>query len=159
MNWKQHLIRLYFRVAMKPVARLTRGMTLGARVIVIDDANRVLLVKATFSERWILPGGGVERGETVEQSATRELLEEAGVAPRGPLQLVGVYSNDAIFPGDHLVVFCLRSFEQLPWSPDVEIEDARFFALNELPNINKGSLMRIQEHLQGKAPSPYWAEP
>jgi 8-oxo-dGTP pyrophosphatase MutT (NUDIX family) len=157
---KYHLIRLGFKVAMKPMARLLRGMTLGSRVLVIDSQNRVLLVKATYSTHWILPGGGVERGETAEQSGLRELEEEAGVRATGPLQLLGVFSNDARFRGDHLIVYVLREFEHIPWTPDAEIEAAEFFALDTLPSlVNKGSMMRIDEVLRGKPPSPYWAEP
>ena len=40
---------------------------------------------------WALPGGFAERGETLEQTAVRELEEETGVTG-APLKLVGVYS-------------------------------------------------------------------
>ena len=37
---------------------------------------------------WSVPGGHVDPGETPEQAAVRELFEEAGIAPTGPLWLV-----------------------------------------------------------------------
>lgn len=50
----------------------------GARVV--DDDGRILLTReARAPETWILPGGGHEPGESFEETARRELWEEAGV--------------------------------------------------------------------------------
>ena len=63
--------------AMRRVAhtywRFTRGMTLGVRALVIDERNRVFLVKHSYVSGWYLPGGGVEPGETVIDALIREL--------------------------------------------------------------------------------------
>jgi 8-oxo-dGTP pyrophosphatase MutT (NUDIX family) len=54
------------------------------RVLLLDDAGRVLLIESyvdvgTSSTHWITPGGGAEPGETPADAAARELLEETGV--------------------------------------------------------------------------------
>jgi 8-oxo-dGTP pyrophosphatase MutT (NUDIX family) len=49
-----------------------------ARVLLIDDRDRLLLLRARVA--WITPGGGVEPGESHEDAALRELREETGVA-------------------------------------------------------------------------------
>jgi 8-oxo-dGTP pyrophosphatase MutT (NUDIX family) len=55
-----------------------------ARVVVIDDAGRVLLERVRVGADpaqgtwWELPGGGLERGESTADAAARELREETG---------------------------------------------------------------------------------
>ena len=50
------------------------------RVIVYRDDGRILLVRSCFSrQEWALPGGGVNRNESYEQAAVREVLEEIGL--------------------------------------------------------------------------------
>ncbi len=51
------------------------------RAIVIDDAERLLLVRFEFPDRvvWATPGGGIEPGESHLTAIRRELREEVGV--------------------------------------------------------------------------------
>ena len=49
---------------------IVRPITLGVRILLIDG-DRVILVKHSYEPGWFLPGGGVKRGETLEQAARR----------------------------------------------------------------------------------------
>ena len=49
---------------------------------VVFDANRVLMVKRgrpPAQGQWAIPGGNVELGETLQDAAQREILEETGI--------------------------------------------------------------------------------
>lgn len=48
------------------------------RVLIIQD-NKILLVKELDDSWWALPGGGIDHGETIQSSLTREVEEELGV--------------------------------------------------------------------------------
>ena len=61
--------------------------------------RRYLLVRASRDPGWVLPKGHIERGETPEQAAVREVAEEAGISIE-ITGLAGVYSSP-----DHIVVY------------------------------------------------------
>lgn len=138
--------------------RLSRGLTLGAQAALIDSDSRILLIRHTYRPGWHFPGGGVERGETIEQALTRELDEEACVALTEPAQLFSIYSNAAVFPNDHVALFVARSWRQLREpKPNHEIAEQRLFAASELPSdLNPGTGRRIAEILGGLERSPFW---
>ncbi|MGA8692117.1 MAG: NUDIX domain-containing protein, partial [Methyloceanibacter sp.] len=76
----------------RPFLRLQRGLTLGAQGVVIDQDDRILLVRHTYRPGWFFPGGGVEWNETLGTALARELEEEVGVSLTGPTQLHGVFA-------------------------------------------------------------------
>ena len=132
------------------VWRITRPITIGVRVLLIKD-HSVVLVKHTYLPNWHLPGGGVDRGETLEQAARREALEEAG-ATLGKLTLIGVYSRFYGGKSDHVTVFACADFT-LDGTSDYEIEECRCFDLDELPpDTSPGTRRRIHEFLHREAP-------
>jgi ADP-ribose pyrophosphatase YjhB (NUDIX family) len=140
------------------VALLQRPMTLGVRGLVVDEAGRVLLVRHTYIGGFFLPGGGVEKGETLEQALTRELLEEGNVALEGAPTLFGVYLNRAASKRDHVAFYVVRAFRHLgARAPDHEIAEAQFFPLDALPSTTtRATRARLAEALDGAPTSPYW---
>jgi 8-oxo-dGTP pyrophosphatase MutT (NUDIX family) len=151
------LLKTASKLLLQPFHRQMRGLTLGTRTAVLDAENRVLLVKHGYSPGWHFPGGGVERGETIYQSAIRELQEEAGIAAGEQPVLKGICLNDANFAGDHIVVFVLRKFSQRPWKPSLEISHAQFFAGDQLPDdTTVGTRRRLTEIVEGRDVAPVW---
>ncbi len=152
MNARYILFGVFHRTLGRTFLRWKRGLTLGARVAVIDSAGRFLLVKQSYAPGWLFPGGGVEFGETCEEAALRELHEEAEVKPAGPLALHGVFSNHTKFPGDHLVVYTLREFSWSGFTPTREIIAAEFFDPGDLPADTMPSTLRRIDEILGRAP-------
>lgn len=53
----------------------------GVRVLVLDDKQRMLLVRQTHDDKdiWMAPGGSIEEGESAVDAAVREVKEETGL--------------------------------------------------------------------------------
>ncbi len=149
-SFKQRLMFGYFL--------LTRPMTLGVRGVAFDADNRVLLVRHGYVPGWHFPGGGVEPGETCERSLLREMEEEARVVVEGPMALHGLFHNVYQSPRDHVAVYVTRTFRVLgERAPDREIQEAKFFALDALPDgTTRATRARLAEILEGRPLSPTW---
>lgn len=140
------LIRLAYRL-MRWYWFLFRPVTLGVRLIPVKD-NKILLVRHSYQPAWFLPGGGVKRGETLEQAVRREAKEECG-ATLHQVDLFGIYSDFSGYKSDHIAVFICKDFT-VTGKVDHEIERVAFFDLNCLPeDLSPGSLRRIQDYQSG----------
>jgi 8-oxo-dGTP pyrophosphatase MutT (NUDIX family) len=79
----------YFR---DPGAPEPNSLVPAVSAVVVDDEGRILLHRRSDNEKWSIPGGRIELGETVAGAAVREVLEETGIEV-APVSLVGVYSD------------------------------------------------------------------
>jgi 8-oxo-dGTP pyrophosphatase MutT (NUDIX family) len=65
----------------------------GSSAIIFDETRKaVLLTRRTDNGRWCLPGGGMDSGESAEETCVRETLEETGLNVR-VTRLVGIYTS------------------------------------------------------------------
>ena len=137
---------------------VVRHITLGTRVAVIED-GRVLLVRQTYLPGWHFPGGGVEPGETAIVSAARELEEETGFRPGGPLALQGLFLNvNAVTNRDHIAFYvCHGAAKLADRQPDYEIAEVAWFPLTDVPaDTTPPTRRRVEEILSGGPPSEMW---
>ena len=144
-------------LVLQPFYRQVRGLTIGTRTLVLRGENEVLLVRHTYAPGWLLPGGGVERRETIYQAAVREVQEEAAIIAAEEPLLHGVFLNDKNFPGDHVACFVLRKFTANSFTRNLEIAEAKFFTLGSLPaDTTGGTRRRIGEVVHGMALTRHW---
>jgi 8-oxo-dGTP pyrophosphatase MutT (NUDIX family) len=137
--------------------RLTRGLTLGVRAVIYDEQNRVLLVRHTYVSGWHLPGGGVEVGESLINTLTKELREETSITLKSAPHLHGVFFNQGMAMRDHVAVFIVRDFAIEPYQSNPEIAEIKFFEVGSLPQeVTAATRRRIEEILHGEPPSPFW---
>ena len=120
--------------------------------------DRVLLQQRGDNGWWGLPGGSMELGERLDQTAAREALEETGVQVE-PVRMTGVYSAPrSVVPTswrDSSQVFsaCFecRPVGGEPKADGVETIDARYFPVDELPeNTSARWRMYISDALSGR---------
>jgi 8-oxo-dGTP pyrophosphatase MutT (NUDIX family) len=87
-------------------ARIDAGMDWGVAALVERDGE-VLLVRQR--DRWVLPGGGVEDGESREAALVREMREETGLAATvGSLRSV---TRQTFAHGDETATFRFAVYE------------------------------------------------
>lgn len=122
---------------LKEAARhVLRHPVAGVAVAARSEGDRWLLIRRRDTGGWALPGGTLEWGETLVESARRELWEEAGVEPAGPFELCGVYSNPRRDYRFHAVTVLVTApvgpVLNAPKNP-LEISEVRLFSSSELP--------------------------
>jgi 8-oxo-dGTP pyrophosphatase MutT (NUDIX family) len=148
------LVRVLFHIYW----RFSRGLTVGVRGLVLDGEGRVFLVKHSYVAGWHLPGGGVEKGETLLAALARELREEGNIELNAAPVFHAIYFNRRISSRDHVALYVVRSFQQtaLP-QPNHEIVAHGFFAMQDLPaDTSRATRERIAEVVTGRTPSETW---
>ncbi len=130
------LHRLALRIAQPLRLRwwkLARVTTTGCRVVVENARGEVLMIRHTyyFPDAWMLPGGGVARGEDPCETAVREVREETGCRMENAVRFgVAVERHGGWTNRVHLVA---GTNADAPLADGREIAEARFFAVEALP--------------------------
>lgn len=155
---KPGLLRGLFSWGLHKYFLITRGLTLGVRAIVRTGDDKFLLVRHTYTPGWHLPGGGVEKGESIEDALKSELGQETGLKLVGKPKLHGVFQNIGVSRRDHVFVYLCEVAGELPTRPSsMEIAELGYFKLEDLPRgIDAGTERRIGEVVYGKEPPATW---
>ena len=133
-----------------PNAPKATSVVPAASAIVLDDAGRILLHKRTDNGLWSIPGGSMEPGESIAETAIREVREETGIEARVD-RILGIYSNprhvsaydDGEVRQQFSVCFvCHATGGQLSTSD--ESADSRFFKLSEIPSLDMHPSIRLR---------------
>lgn len=119
-------------------------------ILVLDESDRVLLLRHANRDLWVAPGGMIEPDETPEHAARREMQEETGCA----VDLIGIrgvyggpefrvrYEN-----GDEvayvMTVFQARIRDGTPEPNGTESLEVRFVAAAEIERLRSAAWLPI----------------
>lgn len=128
----------------------------GATTLVFNDKNELLLNLRTDTNTWGIPGGSMELNETIEETAIRELKEETGISA-DKLELVSVLSGKDYYfeyPNGDKMCTVIILFKVLNYTGNIKVSDneskqLKFFALNDLPNMESRANAIINKILDG----------
>jgi 8-oxo-dGTP pyrophosphatase MutT (NUDIX family) len=115
----------------------------GSTVLILDDQNRVLLQHRTDTKTWGTIGGSCELGDSLEETAIREALEEAGITIL-ELKFLGMLSGKQYFfeypNGDQIynvgAVYVSSKWTGMPKADGIEGSEVKFFALDKVPTVH-----------------------
>lgn len=124
---------------MRLPAPLRRGLTwlsqttftVGVSAIVVNDRDEILLLRHRFREThdWELPGGFLERDESLDAALQRELVEETGLS----VEVLSLLSTD-VSRSRHLdICYLARVTAGQLQIDEEEILEAAYFAYEHLP--------------------------
>lgn len=154
---KQSLLTWIVTRILHAVFLVTRGMTMGVRAACFDAQGRVFLVRHSYLPGWYLPGGGVERGETVIEALHKEIREEGNLMATSTPEIFHVYFNNKASRRDHVVLYRLNVEQTAPRLADWEIKESGFFDPDNLPEDATAATRRRLQELKGEITvSDYW---
>ena len=75
-----------------PAAPPANSIVPAANVVVIDADQRILMIKRSDNGNWAVPGGALDLGESLPETAVREVREETGIECE-VTGLVGIFTD------------------------------------------------------------------
>jgi 8-oxo-dGTP pyrophosphatase MutT (NUDIX family) len=111
-------------------------------------ASTFLAIKPVGQERWQLPKGTLNRNESSEQAALREVREEGGVEARivGPLGAITYFFRSGSRKFRKVVDFYLMEYVRGdPNDHDAEVDEARWFSLEDISRLTFKSEQEVVE--------------
>lgn len=134
---KQKLIRFLTPILL-PVVRIYwkifKPETFGVKVI-IENEGKYLYVRNSYGyKRITFPGGRIDKGESPEDAAIREVKEEIGIDLVN-LKSIGNYVSTAEGKQDNIRIFYGQSKTDELVVDRFEIEETGWFTKNKLPDF------------------------
>lgn len=150
LSWdrERRVSRGRFRTLAERV--IDSGAPFGAHTVVYRPNGALLLVRHDRVDKWVVPGGGIDDGESFREAARRELTEEAGVEVS--YDGLAIANRIRVSCDDHrtwgvLPVFAAEAetFEPTVSDPDGEISDAQWFSTLPEDTRDRANLLAWRE--------------
>lgn len=106
--------------------------------VLVENNGKFLLAernKENYNGYWIIPGGGVKFGETIEQAAIREIKEETNL----DVNIVKLIGHKEVInvPGNYhsIVFFHLAKPKNLDIEAKEDVSKAKFLSIDEIKKL------------------------
>jgi Ser/Thr protein kinase RdoA (MazF antagonist)/8-oxo-dGTP pyrophosphatase MutT (NUDIX family) len=116
-----------------------RPHTKGVKCLIECDGEYLLIQTSYSGKYWTLAGGGVDRNETPEMAAIREVKEELGIVLTSAKQ-IGQYESALEYKRDTVHLFYSQVSSKDFNQNSGEVSDARWFSQSELPENRSRAL-------------------
>ncbi|MEU4563765.1 NUDIX domain-containing protein [Actinoplanes sp. NPDC023936] len=146
-----------------PEAPKANSVVPSANAVVVNDDGEILLIRRSDNDNWALPGGGMDLGESLPDTAVRETLEETGIDVE-VTGLVGIYTDPRhviLYTSNNearqefSVVFTARPIGGRP-TPSSESTEVRWVPPAEIGALPMDRSMRMRvEHYLTAPHSPH----
>ena len=110
---------------------------LTSAVLVTQDGKFLLAErnKENYNGYWIIPGGGVKFGETIQEAAIREIKEETNL----DVEIIKSIGHKEVInvPGNYhsIVFFHLAKPKHINIEAKEDVSSAKFFSIEEIKNL------------------------
>ncbi|MGH3566356.1 MAG: NUDIX domain-containing protein [Pseudonocardia sp.] len=146
-----------------PHAPPANSLVPSANVVVVNDSGELLMIHRTDNDNWALPGGAMDLGESLVDTAVRETREETGIDCE-VTGLVGIYTDPKhviLYTGngearqEFSVVFTARPTGGTPTTSS-ETREVTWITPDAVENLpmDRSMRVRIQHYLDRRA-TPY----
>jgi ADP-ribose pyrophosphatase YjhB (NUDIX family) len=141
-----------------PGAPEANSLVPSANVVVVNDADEILLIRRTDNDNWALPGGAMDLGESLPDAAVRETEEETGIRAEvtgmvgiytDPRHLI-LYTSNGEVRQEFSVVFTARPIGGEP-TPSDESREVHWVAPDKIGSLqmDRSMRMRLEHYLAG----------
>jgi ADP-ribose pyrophosphatase YjhB (NUDIX family) len=145
-----------------PEAPKANSLVPSVNVVVVNDADDILMIRRSDNENWAVPGGAIDLGESMTQAAIRETKEESGIDCE-ITGLVGIYTDPK-----HIILYTSNGEARQEFSilltarciggtptPSDETTEVRWVKPSEVTGYTMDRSMRMRiEHYLDRPTSP-----
>jgi len=146
LYWLWRVIPLSKRLRAPILWFGNRKFVVGIAVLILNDRGEILLFKHTYRKDfpWSFPGGYLQKNENPDAAIQREIFEESGFKINN-LKLLEIILSPEM---PRLEVLFQADLSGKPaFTPSIEVSEARFFPLDDLPELEPEHLATIRRYV------------
>jgi ADP-ribose pyrophosphatase YjhB (NUDIX family) len=134
-----------------PSAPKANSLVPSANVVVLNEDDDILMIRRTDNGNWAVPGGAMDLGESLRDTAVREVEEETGIVCE-VTGLVGIYTDprhviyytsNGECRQEFSVVFTARAVSGTP-TPSDESREVEWVSRETIRELRMDRSMRIR---------------